>query len=225
MALQGTVAEAKDGAEGFDTDCPVRPGVARQFAAGGYSFCARYLARGERQGADDLSPLEAAGILAAGLALMAVQHVAAEGWTPGRELGKTYGSNAAAHALAIGLPAGINVWCDLECVATGTASADVAGYCEAWFEAVQAAGFVPGLYVGANCGLTAQQLLESPFQHFWKSESKVPPLSGRGYQIVQSAVASPVHGLSIDRDVAQADRKGGRALWLAPGEVAGRSDA
>ena len=38
MALNGTVAEANNGALGFDTDCVVSFSVAQQFVAGKYSF-------------------------------------------------------------------------------------------------------------------------------------------------------------------------------------------
>ena len=221
MALNGRVAEAKDGARGFDTDCAVSYKVAQAFVAGGYSFCVRYLSRGAGQGENDLSAIEAADILAAGLALMAVQHVAAPGWSPSEDLGETYGINAANNAIEVGLPEGISVWCDLEGVAAGTAAEDVIDYCQAWCEVVEDAGYVPGLYVGANCILSGQQLYDLPFDHYWKSESRVPVLPARGYQMVQSAVLQPVHGLGIDEDVAKADSKGGRALWLAPVAAAG----
>ena len=179
----------------------------------------RYLSRGEGQAHGDLSATEAGDLLAAGLALMAVQHVAGEGWAPGEELGETYGTNAANNALEVGLPEGVNVWCDLEGIAAATPADDVIDYCEAWFYAVEDAGFVPGLYVGANCILDGQQLYDLPFEHYWKSESKVPAVPVRGYQMVQSLVEAPVHGIGIDQNIAEQDAKGGRALWLAPAAV------
>ena len=220
MALHGKVMEAADGARGFDTDEPVSAAVAAKFAADGYAFCARYLSRGARQAAPDLTAAEAAVILAAGLALVPVQHVAPEGWTPTAALGTEYGSVAAEHAGAIGFPVGVNVWCDLEGVAAGVPAGVVIAYCEAWFAAVEKAGFVPGLYVGANCVLDGQQLYALPFAHFWESESRVPAVAVRGYQMVQSAVAGPVHGVGIDGDVARVDALGGRVIWLGPGGLA-----
>ena len=216
MALHGTVMEAADGARGFDADRPVSAAVAAKFAGDGYTFCARYLSRGTRQAAPDLTAAEAEAILSAGLALVPVQHVAPEGWTPTAALGTEYGNLAAAHAGAVGFPAGVNVWCDLEGVAAGVTVDAVTGYCAAWFEAVKKEGFVPGLYVGACCVLNRPQLEALPFAHFWKSCSRVPALWVRGYQMVQSAVAAPVHGLAIDSDVARVDALGRCVLWLAP---------
>jgi hypothetical protein len=75
--------------------------------------------------------------------------------------------------------------------------------------------FVPGLYVGANAILTGQQLYDLPFKHYWKSESKVPAIPVRGYQMIQTQVPQPVNGIGIDQDVTQTDQQGGQALWLA----------
>ena len=216
MALHGHVVEAADGARGFDADEPVSAAVAARFVGDGYTFCARYLSRGLRQAAPDLTAAEAEIILAAGLALVPVQHVAPQGWTPTAALGTEYGALAAGHAAAVGFPSGVNLWCDLEGIPAAITADTVIAYCKAWFAAVAKAGYVPGLYVGANCVLNPQQLEGLPFAHFWKSESRVPTVAVRGYRMVQSIVPQPVHGLAIDKDIAQVDALGGRALWLAP---------
>jgi len=215
MPLPGTVQSAPPGALGFDADTPITASIAQQFAGLNYQFCVRYLSRGPAQGADDLSTAEANAILGAGLALMAVQHVRSEGWSPSAALGQSDGTNAAANATAIGFPAGVNIWCDLEGVSGAAAAQDVIDYCTAWYQAVLAGGFVPGLYVGANAGLSGQQLYDLPFQHYWKSESAVPAIPVRGYQMIQTLVPQPVNGIGIDKDVTQTDQQGGQALWLA----------
>ena len=214
MPLPGTVQPASPGALGFDADSHISANVAQLFAGQGYAFCVRYLSRGPVQAARDLSPAEANAILGAGLALMAVQHVRNAGWLPTAALGQSDGTNAARNAAAIGFPPGVNIWCDLEGVNQAAAAQDVIGDCNAWYAAVLAGGFVPGLYVGANAILTGQQLYDLAFQHYWQSESKVPAIPVRGYQMVQTLVPQPVNGIGIDQDVTQTDQQGGQALWL-----------
>lgn len=217
MVLPGSIQAAPDGAMGFDADTRISANVAQQFVNQGYSFCVRYLSRGIGQAPGDLSAAEAGGILAAGLGLMAVQHVRQVGWEPNAALGQGDGTHAAGNAAAIGFPPGVNIWCDLEGVAGDAAAADVIGYCNAWFAAVAARGYVPGLYVGANCILDGQQLYDLAFQHYWKSISDVPVLPARGYQLTQTMVPGLVNGIGIDKDVAKTDGEGGQALWLAVG--------
>jgi hypothetical protein len=215
MPLPGTVQPAPSGALGFDANSHISANVAQQFASQGYQFCVRYLSRGPVQAAGDLSAAEANAILGAGLALMAVQHVRMAGWSPTAALGQSDGTNAAANATTIGFPPGVNIWCDLEGVNQAAAAQDVIGYCNAWYAAVSAGGFVPGLYVGANAILTGQQLYDLAFQHYWQSESKVPAIPVRGYQMIQTLVPQPVNGIGIDQDVTQTDQLGGQATWLA----------
>ena len=182
----------------------------------GYDFCVRYLSRNIGQVAPNLTNAEAIDILNAGLALTAVQHVSNPGWAPTADLGTTYGANAALNAASVGLPGGINIWCDLEGVASNTPSATVIQYCHAWYTAVFNAGYIPGLYVGYNTCLTATQLYDLPFQHYWRSNSKVPDIPTRGYQLVQnSQTVDNTTGLQIDPDKTQNDNLGGAVLWLS----------
>ncbi|BBL71702.1 hypothetical protein MoryE10_23080 [Methylogaea oryzae] len=154
--------------------------------------------------------------MAAGLALMAVQHVAPAGWTPSAALGTSNGVNAAANAKSVGFPSSVNVWLDLEGVNNAASSADVIAYCNAWYAAVQSAGYVPGIYVGSESLLTSQQLYSSlSFQHYWRSQSNVPNVESRGYQLIQLYPSLTVNGVDIDVDVTQNDYKNGQVLWLA----------
>lgn len=217
--LPGCVQSPSAPARGFDTDSPVSAAAAAAMFADGYRFCVRYLSRGAESQAD-LSRIEAAAILEAGLALMPVQHVAASGWCPDAQLGSEYGARAGANAQALGFPAGINVWCDLEGCGAQAGVAGVLAYCKAWYAAVAEQGYVPGLYVGASSVLDGQELYaDLPFRHYWKSESHVDPVAQRGYQMVQSPLAGTVYGMSIDLDLTQADQLGGQVLWLAPHPV------
>ena len=146
--------------------------------------------------------------------MMAVQHVRVPGWAPTADLGQGDGTNAAGNAATVGFPAGVSIWCDLEGVSNASVAADVIGYFNAWFTAVSAGGYVPGLYVGADCILDGQQLYDLAFQHYWKSISEVPTLPARGYQMIQTVVPAPVNGIGIDQDVTQTDGEGGQAIWL-----------
>ena len=217
--LPGAVQAATPNLKGFDADTVITSTTAQQFVNEGYAFCARYLSLGSTEASGDLSNTEATDILNAGLSLIAVQHVLAEGWVPSAFLGAEHGHNAANHATSIGLPQGMNIWCDLEGVASGTSAATVVAYCQAWYKAVVDAGYVPGLYVGANSVLTGEQLYDDlSFQHYWKSLSNVPTPAVRGYQLIQSGTTT-VNGVGIDGDTTQTDNLGGEVLWLSPQKV------
>ena len=212
--LQGSVLQAGAGLLGFDADSKISADSAIEFYNSGYRFCLRYLSLQTAEQQSDLTNEEAAGILQGGLALMAVQHVLDSGWSPTTSLGKSHGQNAAQNAQSIDLPTGINIWCDLEGVESKTQPASVIDYCNAWFDAVNQADYIPGLYVGANNGLTDIELNHTlRFKHYWKSMSNVPNITNRGYQLIQSA-SGPVNGVSIDADNTQADNEGGLPYWL-----------
>jgi hypothetical protein len=215
MPLPGKIQSAPPGTPGFDTDTVVTSSVAQQFKQQGYCFCVRYVSLTAGECSGDLSATEAGNILNAGLALMPVQHVRAPGWQPSGSVGQEDAVNASNNARAIGFPPGVNLWCDLEGVHSSTAAQQVIDYCTSWFDAVSAAGYIPGLYVGANAILNGQQLYDLPFEHYWQSCSQVPAIPNRGYQMVQTLVQEPVNGIGIDRDTTQTDEKGGQALWLA----------
>ncbi len=110
----------------------------------------------------------------------------------------------------------MNIWCDLEGVDTGTASSIVIDYCQAWYKAVAADGYVPGLYVGANCVLSLQQLYSNlSYKHCWKSMSYVPMVATRGYQLIQ-VPETTVNCIGIDSDSIQSDNLRGNVIWLTP---------
>jgi hypothetical protein len=213
MSLEGAVQSAITGLLGFDSNTVITAAAAQNFFAQGYRFCLRYLSRGP-EAASDLSAAEAEVILQSGLALMAVQHVRKAGWQPTGALGQQDGQDAAQNALNVGFPSGVSIWCDLEGVQTGTDAQNVIDYCNSWFTALDSAGYIPGLYVGFGCGLSEQQLFDLNFQHYWRSQSNVPNVGSRGYQMIQLYPEMPVHGIKVDIDVTQSDFKNGHAQWL-----------
>jgi Domain of unknown function (DUF1906) len=218
--LSGSIQKAPAGVRGFDANTPISSQAAAEFYAAGYRFCLRYVGRTE-MASHDLSAQEADDILSAGLALMPVQHVKNPGWSPTASLGAEYGANAAAFSQQIGFPAGVNVWCDLESVASGTAASDVAAYCNEWYDAVADAGYAPGVYVGYEPGLTGAQLYgKLRFQHYWAAYNVdgISKPSPRGWQMVQSVGSGTIAGItteSYDADTTHVDALGGQVLWLA----------
>jgi hypothetical protein len=208
---------------GFDTDTVLDGTSANAFAAAGFHFAIRYLTRDAPEASSDLTWEEATDILAAGLALMAVQHVAPAGWVPSAELGSEQGKWAAVNAASVGIPSGVSVWLDLEGVADGTAPEAVTAYCDCWYEAVSGAGYLPGLYVGAEAGLDGDQLSATMFDYFWESGSTVPTPT-QGFCLVQTIGGATLDGVSYDSDLVLS---GGEnpPLWLAPSSSpSGESD-
>jgi hypothetical protein len=216
MPLPGQVQAAPDGVQGFDANTKLTAATAAGLKNAGFVFAIRYLMRKSTPTPGDLDAAEAALILEAGLGLMAVQHVASEGWEPTVAKGKSYGENALAHARAVGFPAGVNIWLDLEGVNHSTSAETVIQYCNAWFDEVAAGGYVPGIYVGANAILSGDQLYwRLRTKHYWKSGSTVPDIPQRGYCMVQRIVANDaVAGVRIDRNVTRTDSFGNAAQWL-----------
>lgn len=209
------VEPAAAGAKGIDANTPITKAKAAALKQAGFAFAVRYLSRKATPPAGDLSKVEVSAILDAGLALMAVQHVAPPGWTPSPALGTDYGANAAAHAKAAGLPSGTAVFLDLEEVGAKATPADIIAYCNNWHGEVQAAGYAPGLYVGANCGLSGDQLYRRlKVKYYWKSGSKVPAIPQRGYSMVQTILPNDVvAGIAIDRNLVTPDAFGMTPPW------------
>ncbi|HEX8164637.1 MAG TPA: DUF1906 domain-containing protein [Beijerinckiaceae bacterium] len=217
MALPGTVVSAPSGRIGFDTDRVLDRAHCHEARRRGFDFCLRYVPRGARPQRGDLTVAEARIILDTGLALMPVQHVARSPWSPSKSLGEEYGRNAAAHVERLGFPGQVNVWVDLEGIRGGTPHSVVTDYCNAWLTAIKAAGFSPGVYVGANAILSGAQLEALHTEHFWKSGSRVPDIPRRGYQLIQTIrEGDEIDGIGIDRNRTVTDRLGGAVLWLAP---------
>jgi len=216
VSLRGDVRSAIPSIPGFDCDETISATVAQQFYSQGYRFCLRYISRGP-ESSQDLTEREATDILSAGLALMPVQHAREPGWSPNQVLGRQDGQEAATNAQDVGFPPGVNVWFDLEGVGRPARARDVIDYCAAWYEAVSAAGYVPGLYVGAGALLTGQQLYDLPFHHYWRSASEVPDIPNRSYQLFQFSPSIEINGVSIDLDVPRTDKKGGAAQWFQGG--------
>jgi glycoside hydrolase-like protein len=213
--LPGTLQPAPAGTLGFDVNQPLTAATAQAFKNAGYNFCVRYIPRILTMAANNLTNAEARTILNASLALMAVQHASPSGWQPTTSLGTTYGNNAATYASEIvGLPQGMILWCDLEDIPKGTDTKNIIAYCQAWYYAVHAAGYVPGIYIGFNVWLTPAQLHDDiSFQHYWQAYNG-SLVATRGFQLLQHTHKT-LNGIDFDPDVTQNDNLGDSALWLS----------
>jgi hypothetical protein len=221
MAIQASVSPAVAGSIGFDTTDPLTLAAASSFFARNYRFCVRYVSRDEvsrngnaARGVPDLSESEASAILQSGLALMAVQHVEEPGWVPSAQLGQAYGSNAASYAAQGGLLQGTTLWLDLEGIAEGTDSRSILDYCNAWFAAVDAAGYQSGVYIGFDVWLSPDELyFDLKTQHYWRAEGEITDVAHCGYQMFQSIrnLGTP---REFDRDVIKADQFGRVPTWM-----------
>lgn len=224
MPLDGLVFTAPNATRGFDANLKLGPKTAAAFAKLGYRFAVRYVRR-DPVHAHDLSAAEARTLLAAGLGVMPVQHVESESsWVPTEAKGRRFGRAGAEHALAIGLPEGVTLWCDLEGVAPGTPAEQVTAYCDAWYEAVWARGYSPGVYVGWRAGLGPKGLFALRFRRYWGAYNlnadEVPAV--RGLQMKQRTVKDPAlvpPGLQpgdFQIDTVRTDALGGRPTLVAP---------
>jgi len=214
-AVAGGVEPSQGGALGFDCSTPLTSSSARAFQQAGFAFAIRYVPQVTSSGQSDLTTSEADAILQAGLALMIVQHVGASGWQPTGQLGADNANCALAAIAAIDLPPGVTIFLDLEDVPSGTLVANINDYCNTWSDFITAAGYVPGIYIGANCGLNATQIVALEFAWFWQSGSTVPQIGAPGYAMKQTISSSfMISGVAYDSDLISGDTSGDTPPWL-----------
>jgi hypothetical protein len=161
-----------------------------------------------------ISGAELALIHAAGLGLQLVTYSRAPGWTPSAALGAGDGAGDVAHLHALGIPAGMLVWIDLEGV-SGSA-ADVIAWVEARAAALVGAGYIAGLYVGAGEVLNAAQLYAlRGVTRYWRAFNQGIPEPRCGWCQFQTFPPNQtLHGVEIDRDFVQSDYEGRTPLML-----------
>lgn len=208
------------GARGADLSTKVTADEARALRAAGFDFLVRYLSLTTPSNGD-LGPAEIDFILGAGLGLMAVQRVRLPGWTPGAPIGSQDGGAAARQAVILGLPRGSTLWADLEGTSTTSTGAELAAYVAGWAAAVRAGGYDPGAYVGAGLPPEVDELAlwKLPVDRYWRSQSAVPNVGSRGFQLLQlypqikvgelfPSAPSFVADVVVDVDIAQSDYLG-----------------
>lgn len=146
--------------------------------------------------------------LQAGLGVLFVQGYDPAAWAdPALAVSRAH--QAVAFAQSAGYPQGATLWLDFESCATS--STEAAAWINTWSATVRPSGYFPGIYVGAPEPLTGLQLdgLLTGMLHYWESESTVPMVARRGYQIVQEQGNVRFHAILIDIDRIQMDDLGG----------------
>lgn len=153
-------------------------------------------------------PSDARYALQAGLGVMMVQGYDPAAWAD-PALAVSRAQQAVAFAQSAAYPAGATVWLDFESCATSYTQA--AAWINTWAQTVRAHGYWPGIYVGAPQPLSGLQLyaLLTGMIHYWESESTVPMVARRGYQIRQEQCDVMEHGVLVDLDRVQMDDLGG----------------
>jgi len=145
--------------------------------------------------------------LAAGLGVMLFQGYYAPAWAEPEEAARR-ADEAVAVAREVGYPAGATLWLDCEDMAIDREAAMT--WITTWAATVKAAGYGPGVYVGANCPLSGEDWWSLPdVMHYWRSASEVPEVANRGYQIIQEALDVALDGHAVDDDTVLRDRLGG----------------
>jgi hypothetical protein len=198
---------------GFEVNQQLTGAQCSEFVAAGYIFCIRYIPRTAALVKGNLTSEEIADILGSGLALATVQHVSPDNWMPNAELGKSYGEYAAEYAEQIGYPKGATIFLDLEMVSPSATVQDIEDYCHLWFGHVGSCGYVPGLYVGWQTGLSSQQLYDLPYKNYWKGYNADIPVAVRGYQLLQAPQKS-LNGIIFDPNEVQKDELGDLPMFV-----------
>ena len=169
---------------------------------------------------NDLTAEEGAIITGAGLALLVVQHVrfgqtpTQTGWHPTSTMGSADGLAAVSACRSADMPAGLSVVYDMEGPSAATTAQDCADYDHAWCDVVGSAGYLPCAYLGYGLPMSAEQEYMLKVVRYWKSGSYVVEPAEVGWAMVQDPRFDVmVGGVAVDRDMAQADKKGRRMVW------------
>lgn len=137
------------------------------------------------------------------------------------------GEDAVSELAALGIPLGTTVWLDVESVAVSTTADVLIEQINEWADTIAAAGYQPGMYVGANCQLTSEELYNLHVVRYWESMSDIRDRYGNlarpqcGYCFIQCYDTQPIpeEGLSIlqvqvDFDMARKDWEGRQFSWV-----------
>ena len=122
-----------------------------------------------------------------------------------------------AHTLArlkaLGIPAGVTVWIDVE--GSGLDADTIITKTNAWARALVAAGYETGIYVGAGCPLSSAQLSALVVTRYWHSVSRVLE-SSRGFCMRQVRPDDVIiAGVKVDVDVVEPDYRGDLPTFVA----------
>ena len=181
------------GTKGCDTVAALTYMDSLKLFDAGFRFVGRYVV--------SLKASELSDILRAGLAVMPISY--ANSFDPSDEI-------AALHRLQI--PQGVVVWLDVEDVKDDVLT--LQQRINTWAKALKAAGFIPGIYVGAGCQLTSKEFYSLAVNRYWRSCSRIIDRSGNeaapncGFCMTQCTCEVERAGIEVDVDFVYEDYQG-----------------
>jgi hypothetical protein len=195
------IAIATMGARGTDSVTPITLLVARSLRLLSNDFCCRYLS--------SITPAELATILSSGLAFI-----------PFTYADQFDGATTVAQLKALGIPTGATVFLDVEGIGPGITPTQLITKINAWADTVMAAGFIAGLYVGANAQLTSAEVYALHVTRYAKSLSRLMDRFGNlvepdcGWCFIQLYPSTTWAGIGVDLDFIQSDYQGRFPTWV-----------
>jgi hypothetical protein len=184
---------ARIGARGTDSLSAIGAAQAIAIKQAGFDFCVRYLG--------SATAGEVQAILDAGLGFMPVTF--AEHFD---------GPGAVLACKKLGIPSGVTVWLDVE--GKEAWAADPAGLgakIDAWAAAMVAAGYMPGLYVGAPQPFTSAELYVRGVTRYWHGQGRCVDRTGElaepkcGWCMTQMWPSTEVGGVPVDVNIVGED--------------------
>ncbi len=128
--------------------------------------------------------------------------------------GRYDGLRAALHAKSLGLPAGTTLFLDVEGNdAWETPPAELITNINAWARSVSAAGYQPGIYVGAPQPLTTAELTALGTVRYWKGQGRCVDRTGAlaeprpGWCVYQTFPSRMWAGVWVDVNIVGQDFK------------------
>ncbi|MGH7435580.1 MAG: glycoside hydrolase domain-containing protein [Polyangiaceae bacterium] len=202
-----------------DTSAKLTSDLLPAIVDAGYAGVVRYV---RLPGVDDTWDIDADelnAILGAGLGLLLVQHVRYPGWNPASYSGAGDAAAAIERARAAGYGAGSHLFLDLEGVKARATDATIR-FANDWADAVVAAGYEAGCYVGYAVPLTAVQLYDLHKMSSYWSDAGPRAVATRGFAIRQRAEIQ-IGGVPFDPDDVTPDDQGDTPSWTIGDEAAG----
>lgn len=194
------VVTLEPGTKGFDTVANVSLGEAQALYTAGFRFAGRYVT--------SVTTNELTEILQSGLACTLFSY--ANSFDPSDEI-------AALKRLQI--PHETVVWLDVEGVTDDAIT--LQARINTWARAMKQAGYIPGMYAGAQALLTSKELYDLAVNRYMKSCSRVSDRHGAiaepqcGWCMVQCACDVERQGLEVDVDFVFADYTGRGVAMVA----------
>lgn len=167
-----------------DTVEPISQAEVAALKAYGVKAVFRYL--------QNLSAGELAMLTRAGLGVGLVGESRGPGWVPSATTGAQDAASHLALAKALGVPAGMVIFDDVEGPSTAAGEGPLLAHVDTYGAALKSGEKIAGVYVGDSCGLTSEEWQARPDVHrYWASCSRILDRFGkavwpsRGWSVFQ----------------------------------------